>query len=67
MVDDIDKRVRSTATTSEASLDVFSGLFDNLVNQYSPEFDKYRLDEIVVAAMAPTVSEPSVLHFRVLM
>jgi tuftelin-interacting protein 11 len=55
VVDNIDKRVKSLTTTSD-SLEVFSDLFDELVNQFSKEFDKYRLDEVVVGAMAPTVS-----------
>ena len=40
----------------EASLDPFATHFDKLLGLYPKEFEKYQLDEIVVAAIAPTVS-----------
>jgi tuftelin-interacting protein 11 len=40
----------------EASLDSFTPYIRKLLDQFSPEFDKYRLDEIVVAAISPIVS-----------
>ena len=55
VVDDIEKQARSSASTYGATLDVFAELFETLVTQYSPEFERYRIDEIVVAAMAPIV------------
>ena len=39
----------------EVSLDPFSPHITRLVTQFSDEFDKYQLDEIVVAAIAPTL------------
>ncbi|KAG2011763.1 Sip1/TFIP11 interacting protein [Coprinopsis cinerea AmutBmut pab1-1] len=37
----------------EVSLEPFSPLVRRLVDQYSKEYDTYRLDEVVVAAIAP--------------
>ena len=39
----------------EVSLDVFSANFDKLLGLYPDAFDRYRLDEVVVAAIAPIV------------
>lgn len=39
----------------EASLEPFSPLFQKLISEYSYEYDKYHLDEIVVAAIMPIV------------
>lgn len=39
----------------EVSLEPFSPLFYGLVDQFTREFERYRLDEIVVAAIAPIV------------
>lgn len=39
----------------EVSLEPFSPHITRLVNQFSDEFDNYQLDEIVVAAIAPTL------------
>lgn len=60
VVDDIEKTAQTSSVnrdyeTDSASLDVFEPFFETLVTQYSPEFERYRLDEIVVAAMAPLV------------
>lgn len=39
----------------EATLEPFSPLVHKLVDQYANEFELYRLDEVVVAAIAPTL------------
>jgi tuftelin-interacting protein 11 len=57
VTDQINDRVKSIAALYDATLDAFSDLFEVLTNQYAPEFEKYHLDEIVVAAMAPTVRD----------
>jgi tuftelin-interacting protein 11 len=43
------------ASDTEGSLDAFTPLFDRLLAQYTPEYARYNLDEVVVAAVAPTV------------
>ncbi|EPQ56579.1 TFP11-domain-containing protein [Gloeophyllum trabeum ATCC 11539] len=53
VADDINAQAKGLASTYEASMDAFSPLFEKLLSQFSPEFDKYHLDEIVVAAIAP--------------
>jgi len=55
VVDDIGAKAKELASVYEASLDDFSPLFSKLLVQYPAEFDRYRLDEIVVAAIAPMV------------
>ncbi|KAL4245226.1 TFP11/STIP family protein [Abortiporus biennis] len=55
VVDDINAQAKENASTYEASLDPFSSNFDKLLGLYPKEFERYRLDEIVVAAIAPTV------------
>ena len=40
----------------EVSLEPFTESFEKLIGLYPNEFDRYRLDEIVVAAIAPVVS-----------
>lgn len=54
VVDEIDTKSRVLASAYEATLDDFSPLFSKLL-QFPTEFDKYRLDEIVVAAIVPIV------------
>ena len=46
---------KELASVYEVSLEPFSPHFQKLISEYSREYDKYRLDEIVVAAIAPTV------------
>ena len=41
----------------EPSLETFSNSVDKLASGYPSEFDRYRVDEVIVAAIAPTVSE----------
>lgn len=55
VVDDIGAKAKELASVYEATLDDFSPLFSKLLIQYPAEFDRYRLDEIVVAAIAPMV------------
>lgn len=54
-MDDINVRAKEAASTYEATLEPFSVSFDKLVGLYPNEFDRYRLDEIVIAAIAPVV------------
>lgn len=46
---------KELASVYEVSLEPFSPLIYKLVDQFGPEFDRYGLDEIVVAAIAPLV------------
>ncbi|KAF9218977.1 TFP11-domain-containing protein [Gyrodon lividus] len=55
VVDEIHAKSRELASVYEATLDDLSPLFSKLLVQFPTEFDKYRLDEIVVAAIAPIV------------
>ena len=43
------------ASVYEASLEPFSPYVQRLINQYPNEYDTYRLDEVVVAAIDPLV------------
>ncbi|KAL4066017.1 GC-rich sequence DNA-binding factor-like protein-domain-containing protein [Scleroderma citrinum] len=54
-VDEI--RTKSTELSSmyEVDLDNFSPLFSKLLAEFPIEFDKYRLDEIIVAAIVPVI------------
>jgi tuftelin-interacting protein 11 len=52
---EIDVKAKELASVYEVSLEPLSPLFYNLVEQFSNEFERYRLDEIVVAAIAPLV------------
>lgn len=54
VVDEINTKSRELASVYEATLDDFSPLFSKLL-QFPTEFDRYRLDEIVVAAIVPIV------------
>ena len=55
VVDDINIQAKDLASVYEASLDPFSPHFSKLLVQFPSEFDRYHLDEIVVAAIAPLV------------
>ncbi len=55
VVDDIQTVSRQQASDYEASLEPFSPHFHKLLSQFPSEFDRYRLDEIVVAAVVPIV------------
>ncbi|GJJ10963.1 hypothetical protein Clacol_005192 [Clathrus columnatus] len=52
--------IKSTTQPSgdyEVSLESFSPYIEKLVNEFAKEYETYRLDEIVVAAIAPTVKQ----------
>ncbi|KAI0628035.1 TFP11-domain-containing protein [Trametes polyzona] len=55
VVDEIHTQSREAASLYEASLEPFTAGFDKLLGQFTREFDRYRLDEVVVAAIAPVV------------
>lgn len=55
VANDISTTAKNLASVYEVSLEPFSPLFHLLVDQYPREFEKYRLDEIAVAAIAPSV------------
>ncbi|KAJ7804580.1 GC-rich sequence DNA-binding factor-like protein-domain-containing protein [Mycena olivaceomarginata] len=55
VANEIDTKSKELASSYELSLEEFSPLFYKLVDQFSREFERYRLDEIVVAAIAPLV------------
>ncbi|KAF5383792.1 hypothetical protein D9615_003547 [Tricholomella constricta] len=55
VADDISTKAKELASVYEVSLEPFSPLFYTLVDQFSREFERYQLDEIVVAAIAPLV------------
>lgn len=55
VVDDINTQAKEASTSYEATLEPFSAHFEKLIGLYPAEFERYRLDEIVVAAIAPIV------------
>ncbi|KAG6908973.1 hypothetical protein DXG01_002581 [Tephrocybe rancida] len=55
VANDINAKAKELSSMYEVSLEPFSPLFYALVDQFSREFERYRLDEIVVAAIAPIV------------
>ncbi|KAI1791848.1 TFP11-domain-containing protein [Ganoderma leucocontextum] len=55
VVEGINNQAREAASMYEASLELFSPGFDKLLGQHAKEFDRYRLDEVVVAAIAPVI------------
>ncbi|KAJ7656386.1 GC-rich sequence DNA-binding factor-like protein-domain-containing protein [Mycena polygramma] len=55
VANEIESKSKELASVYEVSLEGFSPLFYKLVDQFSREFERYRLDEIVVAAIAPFV------------
>lgn len=60
-MDDINTKVKEVASSDyEPTLETFSALVEKLVGDFSSEYDHYHLDEIIVAAVAPTVSH---LHY----
>ena len=56
VANEISAKSKELASVYEASLDSFSPLFYKLTIEFPAELDKYRLDEIAVASIAPTVS-----------
>ncbi|EIW79317.1 TFP11-domain-containing protein, partial [Coniophora puteana RWD-64-598 SS2] len=57
VVDDIGTQAKASSASYEAveALDLFSPLFSRLLMEFPSEFERYRLDEIVVAAITPLV------------
>ena len=55
IVQDINVKSQELSQNYESSLEPFSPLFYTLVEQFSGEFERYQLDEVVVAAIAPSV------------
>ena len=58
VVDDINLEAKRLAASYEPTLDLFSPSFDKLLGQFTGDFYRYRLDEVVVAAVSPVVSIP---------
>ena len=58
VVDDITSEAKRLSVSYEPTLDLFSASFDKLLGQFASDFDRYRLDEVVVAAISPAVSAP---------
>lgn len=58
VVDEISAKAKEVTRDPDpsAKLGEFTPYFDKLLMEYSGEYEKYRLDEIVVASVAPTVS-----------
>ena len=52
---DIQSLSQELSSVYEISLEPFTPFVYKLVSQFSDEFDKYQLDEIIVAAIAPLV------------
>ncbi|KAI0832099.1 TFP11-domain-containing protein [Trametes gibbosa] len=55
VVGEINTQSREATSLYEASLEPFTAGFDKLLGQFTKEFDHYRLDEVVVAAIAPAI------------
>lgn len=62
VVDDINSEAKQISASYEPTLDQFSPSFDKLLGQFAGDFDRYRLDEVVVAAISPVVSAPRHKH-----
>ncbi|KIK61690.1 hypothetical protein GYMLUDRAFT_199260 [Collybiopsis luxurians FD-317 M1] len=52
---EIDAKAKEISSDYDASLDQFSPLFYKLTRDFETEFDRYQLDEVVVAAITPLV------------
>ncbi|KAG8899112.1 hypothetical protein FRB99_006936 [Tulasnella sp. 403] len=55
IVDDIKVKSQEVATLEQPSLGIFSAQVMALIRDYKPEYERYRLDEIIVAAIAPVM------------
>ena len=55
LANDINTTAKELTSVYEVSLEPFSPHFQKLISEYSYEYDKYHLDEIVVAAIAPVI------------
>ena len=55
-VDEINTKAKEVDNSDyEPSLEAFSKIVERLTSEFPREFDRYRLDEVVVAAIVPTV------------
>ncbi|KAF5387349.1 hypothetical protein D9757_005818 [Collybiopsis confluens] len=52
---EIDAKSKAIASDYDASLEEFSPLFYKLSHDFESEFDRYRLDEVAVAAITPLI------------
>ena len=57
VVDDINSEAKRLSISYEPTLDPLSPSFDKLLGQFAGDFDRYRLDEVIVAAISPVVSD----------
>ncbi|KAG8717170.1 hypothetical protein FRC08_008049 [Ceratobasidium sp. 394] len=57
VVDEISAKAKAVAREAEprTALDQFTPYFDQLLMEHSGEYERYRLDEVVVASVAPTI------------
>jgi len=55
VANDINTTARELASVYEVSLEPFSSSIQKLVDEYATEYDRYRLDEVVVAAITPVM------------
>lgn len=55
VANDIQTIAKELASLYEVSLEPFSPPIQKLMNDYSPEYEKYGLDEVVVGAIAPVM------------
>ncbi|KAF5315990.1 hypothetical protein D9758_018112 [Tetrapyrgos nigripes] len=55
VANEIDAKAKELASVYEVSLDPFSPIIYRLVSEFENEFTRYRLDEVVVAAIAPLI------------
>jgi len=55
VANEIDAKAKELASVYEATLDPFSPIIYKFVSEFGKEFVRYRLDEVVVAAIAPLV------------
>lgn len=55
IANDIEAMAKDLSSLYEVSLSPFIPHFHKLINDYSAEYERFRLDEVVVAAIAPVV------------
>lgn len=55
IVDDISAKAKEVAALQQPSLEPFSPHVTSLLREYPTEYETYKLDDIVVAAIAPVV------------
>lgn len=62
VANEINAKAKELASVYEVSLEPFSPLIYKLTDQFSREFDRYQLDDVVVAAISPLVSRLDTLR-----